>query len=78
MKAKTRIAIRRYIYIAAALLAGVVEIVRNSGDITTMTWQEMLNRAIKGIPFVLMGYIAKRNLDAEPPKEDAPKDAPKD
>jgi hypothetical protein len=77
MKAKTKRAIRRYVYLVAGLLAGVAEVVRNSGDITTLTWQEMLDKALKAVPFVLLGWVAKNNLDKTPPSDVESDDAGK-
>lgn len=66
MKAKTKQTIRRYVYLVAAVLAGVAEAIRNSGDITSFTWAELLDKSLKALPFVILGYATKKNFDVDP------------
>jgi hypothetical protein len=74
MNRKTKQAIQRYVYLVAAFLAGVAEWVNARGDMSALTWKEILAMALKGAPFVLLAWIAKRNLDKPPPAEVDSKD----
>ena len=67
MSPKTVNKIRRILWPVAGVLAGIAEVIRASGDITSFTWQELLDKALKALPFVLIGLVGRSMLLAPPP-----------
>ncbi len=69
MNARTKARIQRILYPLTGVLIGVAEAVQGSGNVYEMSWQEILNRAARSLPFAVMGFIARSQLLREPPPE---------
>lgn len=70
MNPKTLNKIRRLLWPVAGILAGVAEVIRASGDITSFTWPELLDKGLKALPFVLIGLVGRSMLFAPPPVDE--------
>lgn len=66
MAPSTKQKLRGWLYFLAGLAIGVAEAVQGSGDIYSMTLQELGFRALRALPFVALGHLARRNLFETP------------
>lgn len=59
--------IREWAFPVAGVLSSVAEIVSSQGDYTSMTWEDIMQRSLKALPFAVMGFVARSMLLKEPP-----------
>lgn len=69
MKASTKQRVRAWLWPVAMSLYGISEMVRAAGDVTQMSWHELLVRTEKAAPFVVVGLIMRKLFLTDPKDE---------
>ncbi len=67
MKLSTKQKLRRALYPIAGILVGVAEVIQQDQEFYLRSWQELATRAVKALPFVFFGFVARTALLSNPP-----------
>lgn len=66
MKSSTKKKVRSWLWPVVMTIYGIAEMVRATGDVTSLSWLELLEKSGKAAPFVIMGLVARKLFLTDP------------